>query len=64
VALVGNAGSSGFAHTQIVYYRPSDQALAAQAAAALGVGQLVLDSHPIGVVDITVIVGKDYRTRT
>jgi len=64
VSMIGNAGSSGFAATQIVYYRPADRAAATKVASALGVGQLVFDDHPLGVVEISVIVGKDYRAHT
>src|SRR5581483_5460929 len=61
VKLTGNAGRLDYAQTEIVFYRPSEQAAAQRVQKALGLGKLVLSRNPLDVVDVTVIVGKDFR---
>lgn len=57
------ANATSFDHdvTQVVFYDRADQALAARVRAALGVGRLVLGRRPLGIVDVTVVVGRDFR---
>ncbi|MDQ1402678.1 MAG: hypothetical protein QOG03_994 [Actinomycetota bacterium] len=62
VVLTGNAESFSYSHTQIVYYRDSKRAMAEQVQRALGVGVLVRNRNATDVVDVTVIVGKDFNT--
>ena len=61
VRLSGNASTFDHARTQIVYYEPEGQAAAERVRKALGVGTLVLSRRPLDVVDVTVIVGKDFK---
>ncbi|HEV7886075.1 MAG TPA: LCP family protein [Acidimicrobiales bacterium] len=61
VTLTGNAGRLDYAETQIVFYRRGDQPVAERVQKALGVGRLVLSRNPLDVVDVTVIVGRDFQ---
>jgi hypothetical protein len=61
VKLTGNAGRLDYLETQIVFYNRKDQAVAERVQKALGAGRLVLSRNPIDVVDVTVIVGRDYQ---
>jgi hypothetical protein len=61
VTLTGNAGRLDYDETQVVFYRPEDEAAAQRVQRALGLGRLVLSRNPIDVVDVTVIVGRDYQ---
>jgi hypothetical protein len=61
VLYTGNAASFDHDVTQVVFYDRADQALAARVRAALGVGRLVLGRRPLGIVDVTVVVGRDFR---
>lgn len=61
VAYTANAGSFDHDTTEIVFYDRADQALAERVRAALGVGRLVLSHQPLGIVDVTVVVGRDFR---
>lgn len=61
VKLTGNAGRLDYLQTEIVFYDRKDQAVAERVQKALGVGRLVLSRNPIDVVDVTVIVGRDYQ---
>ena len=60
VSLTGNAPRFDYRQTQIVFYEASQEAIAAQARDALGVGRLVLSRRPLGVVDLTIIIGSDF----
>lgn len=60
VKLTGNASSFSYAQTQIVFYDRAEQAVAERVQKQLGVGQLVFSRTPIDVVDITIVVGKDF----
>jgi len=62
VKLTGNADSFDYSQTQIVFYDPAKQAVAERVQRALGSGRLVLSRRPLDVVDVTVIVGKDFRS--
>lgn len=61
VKLTGNAGRLDYEETQIVFYRGEDQAAAERVQKALGVGRIVLSRNPVDVVDVTVIVGRDFQ---
>lgn len=60
VALTGNAARFDYDTTQIVFYDEKQEAVARQAQEALGVGRLVLSRRPLGVVDVTIIIGADF----
>ena len=62
VKLTGNASSFDYTETQIVFYDPAKQSVAERVQRALGLGRLVLSRRPLDVVDVTVIVGKDFRS--
>jgi hypothetical protein len=61
VVLSGNADSFAYAQTQIVFYDRSQQQAAERIRQALGTGRLVLSRQPLDVVDVTVIIGKDFN---
>jgi hypothetical protein len=61
VALTGNAPRFDYRTTQIVFYDESEKEMAERARRALGVGRLVLSRRPLGVVDLTIIIGADFR---
>jgi hypothetical protein len=61
VVLSGNAASFAYAQTQIVFYARSQQQAAERIRQALGTGRLVLSRQPLDVVDVTVIVGRDFN---
>lgn len=63
VKLTGNAGRLDYTETQIVFYRREDEAVAQRIQQALGAGKLVLSRNPLDVVDITVIVGRDFKAQ-
>lgn len=57
----GAAAAFDQERTQVVYYRPSQQQAAQRLRDALGVGELVRALRPLDVVDVTVVVGRDFR---
>jgi hypothetical protein len=61
IKLTGNAGRLDYEESQIVFYRRGDEAVAQRVQKALGVGRLVFSRTPIDVVDVTVIVGRDFQ---
>ena len=61
VVLSGNADSFAYAQTQIVFYDRSQQQAADRIRQALGTGRLVLSRQPLDVVDVTVVVGRDFN---
>jgi hypothetical protein len=61
VVLSGNADSFAYAQTQIVFYDRSQQQAAERVRQALGTGRLVLSRQPLDVVDVTVVIGKDFN---
>ena len=61
VKLTGNASRFDYAETQVVFYDRAKQADAERVRAALGVGKLVFSRNPLDVVDVTIIVGKDFK---
>ena len=62
VRLTGNAATFDRAATEVVYYDRKKEAMAKRARDALGVGTLVFSRNPLDVVDVTIIVGKDFGT--
>jgi hypothetical protein len=63
VALTGNANPLGQRQTQVIYYDANKRSMAEKVRAALGVGVLVRNRNETDVVDVTVIVGKDFPTK-
>jgi hypothetical protein len=61
VRLTGNASRFDYAETHIVFYDRKQQPAAERVREALGVGKLVFSRHPLDVVDVTIIVGKDLQ---
>lgn len=61
VTLTGNAGSFDHDQTKIVFYDQAHQADAERVRSALGMGTLVYSRRPLDVVDVTIIVGKDFK---
>lgn len=62
IVLTGNANPLGQRETQVIYYDPAKRPAAEKVRQALGVGVLVHNRNRADVVDVTVIVGKDFRT--
>ena len=62
VRLTGNASTFDKPQTEIVFYDRDEESAAQRVRDALGVGQLVFSRNAIDVVDVTVIVGKDFPT--
>ena len=62
IRLTGNAGTFDRASTEIVFYDRDEQEMAQRVRQALGVGELVFSRNALDVVDVTIIVGKDFRT--
>ena len=60
ITLTGNANPLGQRETQIIYYDPAKRPAAEKVRQALGVGVLVHNRNRADVVDVTVIVGKDF----
>jgi len=65
VILSGNAPRLGYRRTLIVAYDASPESLAAarRARELLGVGRVQVSAQPQGIVDLTVVVGKDFLGR-
>jgi hypothetical protein len=63
VTLTGNANPLGQRQTQVIYYEADKRAMAQKVRDALGVGVLVRNRNRTDVVDVTVIVGKDFPTK-
>jgi hypothetical protein len=61
VTLTGNVPGFGVEATRVVYYRKQGAAAAKRLAKALGVGSVVRAASAIDVVDVTIIVGKDFQ---
>jgi hypothetical protein len=61
IILSGNADSFAYAQTQIVFYDRTQQPAAERVRQALGTGRLVLSRQPLDVVDVTVVIGKDFK---
>ena len=63
VRLTGNANPLGQLQTQVIYYDANKRAMAEKVRDALGTGVLVRNRNSTDVVDVTVIVGKDFPTQ-
>lgn len=61
VRLTANAARFDHARTEVIFYDRAEQVAADRVRQALGVGTLVLSPRPLDVVDVTVLVGKDFR---
>jgi hypothetical protein len=61
VALTANAPSFDYAETKIVFYDKAKQPMAQRVRDQLGIGTLVFSRTPLDVVDVTVVVGKDFN---
>ncbi|HUR22418.1 MAG TPA: LytR C-terminal domain-containing protein [Acidimicrobiales bacterium] len=62
VRLTGNAANFNHDKSEIVFYARSKQAMAEKVRRALGVGTLVFSRRPLDVVDVTIVVGKDFHS--
>lgn len=65
VVLDANAKSFDYEVTQIVVYSDSKEtlAIAEEVREALGTGEILISRQPQSVVDVTIVVGKDYPKR-
>ena len=65
VILNQNANSFDYAVTQIVVYSDSKEAVATgrEIAGILGVGEVIVSRQKQSIVDVTIVVGKDYLDR-
>ena len=61
VVLTGNADSFAYRQTQVVFYDRSKQVAALAVQKALGTGRLVFSRRPFDVVDVTLVIGKDFK---
>ena len=61
VALTGNAPRFDYDTTQIIFYDETQESIAREAKKALGVGRIVLSRRPLDVVDVTIIIGSDFK---
>ena len=61
VLFTDNADNFGHQTSEVVFYDRGQQAAAERVRAALGVGRLVFSRIPNDVVDVTVVVGRDFR---
>jgi hypothetical protein len=61
VRFTGNAATFDHDGTEVVFYDRAQQAAAERLRRALGVGTLVFSRRSLAVVDVTVVVGKDFR---
>jgi hypothetical protein len=61
VTLTGNVPGFGVEATRVVYYRKDAAAAAKRLAEALGAGAVARATNAIDVVDVTIIVGKDFQ---
>jgi hypothetical protein len=60
VVVVDNANRFDYSVTQVVYYDRDEQARAQAVRDALGTGEIVLSRNRLDVVDVTVVVGRDF----
>jgi len=61
IVVTANAKSFSYRETQVVFYRREQQAAATRVQRALGVGKLVRSRQALDVVDVTVVVGSDFK---
>ncbi|MEO1060609.1 MAG: LCP family protein [Actinomycetota bacterium] len=60
VDLRDNARTFDYRTTQLVYYRDDQRNAAEQLRDALGLGEVVRDRNAIDVVDVTIVLGRDF----
>jgi len=60
----GNASSFGFRRTRIVVYREADVPVAQRIRALLRVGQIEIALTRQTIVDVTIVVGRDFAARS
>jgi hypothetical protein len=60
VLYTGNASSFSHDVTEVVFYDRAQEAAAQKIHDAIGVGRVVFSRRPLGVVDVTVVVGRDF----
>lgn len=63
VRLTGNVPGFGVRSTQVVYYRDRDVVAARRIAGLLGVGTVAKGDTQLDVVDVTIVVGRDFVNR-
>ena len=61
VVVTGNADSFAYPQTQVVFYDRAKQAAAQAVQRALGAGKLVFSRQALDVVDVTIVIGKDFK---
>lgn len=60
VTLTGNVPGFGVETTQVVYYRDEARDDAERMIESLGLGTLAVADVPLGVIDLTIVIGADY----
>jgi anionic cell wall polymer biosynthesis LytR-Cps2A-Psr (LCP) family protein len=63
IADTGNASSFGFRRTRIVVYREADLPVAQRIRALLRLGQIEIGRTRQTIVDVTIVVGRDFAAR-
>lgn len=63
VRLTSNVPGFGVRTTTVVYYRDADEGAARALARTLGIGRVARGDTPLTIVDITVVVGRDFVAR-
>lgn len=63
VDLRDNARTFDYRTTQLVYYRDDQRIAAERLREALGLGEVVRDRNAIDVVDVTIVLGRDFVDR-
>ena len=61
IVVTANAKSFSYRETQVVFYRRDQLPAATRVQETLGVGKLVRSRQPLDVVDVTVVVGSDFK---
>lgn len=64
IADTGNASSFGFRRTRIVIYREADLPIAQRIRALLKLGQIEIGRTRQTIVDVTIVVGRDFAARS
>ncbi len=63
ITLTGNAQRFDYGKTRIVFYRDADLAVAQRIRKRLGIGEIVKGRTQQSIVDITIVVGRDFLLR-
>lgn len=64
VVLTGNASQFGIETTLVVLQDARFEADARRLVAAMGVGELRMARNPVGVADVSIVIGADFRARS